>query len=124
MATERLFIRHTWEILRQKGVLGCTHRTVAQSLGVSVSTVGTTVLRARTAGVDRPEVERFPDDALEARLTGDPHPPRAPARSQIAPPCTLERKKPGVTLQPLHLEGLQQHPTGYRYTRFCDLSRQ
>jgi hypothetical protein len=104
MATERLFIRHTWEILRQKGVLGCTHRTVAQSLGVSVSTVGTTVLRAR--------------------LTGDPHPPHAPARSQIAPPCTLERKKPGVTLQPLHLEGLQQHPTGYRYTRFCNLSRQ
>ncbi len=35
-----------------------------------------------------------------------------------------ERKKPGVTLELLHLEYLEQHPAGYRYTRFCDLYRQ
>jgi Histidine phosphatase superfamily (branch 2) len=30
-----------------------------------------------------------------------------------------ELKRPGVTLQRLHLEYLAQHPTGYRYSQFC-----
>jgi len=29
----------------------------------------------------------------------------------------------GVTLELLHLEYLERHPDGYRYTRFCDLYR-
>ena len=33
MATERLPMRHTREILRQKWVLGCTHRAVANPGG-------------------------------------------------------------------------------------------
>lgn len=28
-----------------------------------------------------------------------------------------------MTLELLHLEYLEQHPGGYRYTRFCDLYR-
>src|SRR2546427_711196 len=47
MATERLSMRQTREILRQKWSLGRTHREVAQSLGISCGAVGTTVLRAR-----------------------------------------------------------------------------
>ena len=35
-----------------------------------------------------------------------------------------ERHKPGVTLELLHLEYLEQHPDGYRYTQFCELYRQ
>ena len=31
-----------------------------------------------------------------------------------------ERKRPGVTLELLHLEYLEQHPDGYRYTQFCE----
>ena len=50
MATERLSMRQTREILRQKWSLGRTHREVAQSLRSSSGTVGTTVLRARAAG--------------------------------------------------------------------------
>src|SRR5437660_1641482 len=49
MATERLSMRQTREILRQKWRLGRTHREVAQSLGISCGAVGTTVLRARAA---------------------------------------------------------------------------
>ena len=123
MATERLSMRHTREILRQKWALGGTHRAVAQSLGVSVGTVGTTVLRARAAGLDWPQVQALPEDALEARLYG---PPRATGRGRPVPDCAYlhtERKKPGVTLELLHLEYLERHPTGYRYTRFCDLYR-
>ena len=121
MATERLSMRHTREILRQKWALGGTHRAVAQSLGVSVGTVGTTVLRARAAGLDWPQVQALTDDAPEARLYG---PPRPAGRGRPVPDCAYlhtERKKPGVTLELLHLEYLERHPTGYRYTRFCDL---
>ncbi len=124
MATERLSMRHTREILRQKWALGATHRAVAQSLGVGVGTVGTTVLRARAAGLDWPQVQALTDDALEARLYGLP---RAAGRGRPLPDCAYlhtERKKPGVTLELLHLEYLERHPTGYRYTRFCDLYRQ
>jgi transposase len=34
-----------------------------------------------------------------------------------------ELKRPGVTLELLHLEYLEAHPTGYRYTAFCDVYR-
>jgi len=124
MATERLSMRHTREILRQKWALGGTHRAVAQSLGIGVGTVGTTVLRARAAGLDWPQVQALTDDALEARLYGLP---RAAGRGRPVPDCAYlhtERKKPGVTLELLHIEYLERHPTGYRYTRFCDLYRQ
>jgi DNA-directed RNA polymerase specialized sigma24 family protein len=46
MATQRLSMRKTREILRLKWDLGRSHREVAQSLGVSVRVVGSTI-RAR-----------------------------------------------------------------------------
>src|SRR5439155_26805502 len=57
MATERLSMRQTRKILRQKWSLGRTHREVAQSLGISCGAVGTTVLRARAAGLDWAQVD-------------------------------------------------------------------
>lgn len=35
----------------------------------------------------------------------------------------IERRKAGVTLELLHLEYLERHPDGYRYTQFCELYR-
>ena len=32
----------------------------------------------------------------------------------------LELKKPGVTLQLLHVEYRERHPDGYGYTQFCE----
>jgi hypothetical protein len=108
MATERLSMRHTREILRQKLTLSRSHRAIAQSLGLSSGTVGATVLRARAAGLDWPQVEALTDDALEGRLYGL----RAVAgsRSRPWPDCAAlhaERRKPGVTLELLHLEYLE-----------------
>jgi DNA-directed RNA polymerase specialized sigma24 family protein len=57
MATERLSMRQIREILRQKWCLGQSHRAVAESLGIGSGTVGTTVLRARAAGLDGARVE-------------------------------------------------------------------
>jgi transposase len=123
MATERLSMRQTREILRQKWSLGRTHREVAQSLGISSGAVGTTVLRARAAGLAWAEVEALSDEALHARVYG---PPTPPTRQRPVPDCAAlhaERRKPGVTLELLHLEYLEQHPDGYRYTQFCEVYR-
>src|SRR6059036_21931 len=123
MATERLSMRQTREILRQKWRLGRTHREVAQSLGISTGAVGTTVLRARAAGLDWAQVDILSDKALEARVYG---PPTPPIHHRTVPDCAYlhaERRKPGVTLELLHLEYLEQHPDGYRYTQFCECYR-
>jgi hypothetical protein len=50
MATERLSMHKTREILRQKWVLGRSHREVARSLGVSFGAVATVVSRAKAGG--------------------------------------------------------------------------
>src|SRR5438067_4124103 len=123
MATERLSMRQTREILRQKWRLGRTHREVAQSLRISTGAVGTTVLRARAAGLDWAQVDRLSDDVLHARVYG---PPTPPTHHRAVPDCAYlhaERRKPGVTLELLHLEYLEQHPDGYRYTQFCEVYR-
>ena len=123
MATERLTMRQTREILRQKWSLGRTHREVAQSLGISCGAVGTTVLRARAAGLDWAQVDTLSDDTLQARVYG---PPTPPTHHRVVPDCAYlhaERRKPGVTLELLHLEYLEQHPDGYRYTQFCECYR-
>jgi len=36
----------------------------------------------------------------------------------------VERRKTGVTLELLHLEYLEKHPNGYRYTQFCERYRE
>ncbi len=124
MATERLSMRHTREILRQRYTLGRSHRAIAQSLSISHGAVGATVGRAQAAGLDWAQVHALTDDALEARLYGRPE--AAGGRQRPRPDCAYlhaERRKPGVTLELLHLEYLEHHPDGYRYTRFCDLYR-
>jgi transposase len=52
--------------------------------------------------------------------------PDAPTHHRPVPDCAYlhaERRKPGVTLELLHLEYLEQHPDGYRYTQFCEFYR-
>ncbi len=63
-------------------------------------------------------------EILEARLYGVADPG---GRGHPRPDCAwihAERKKLGVALELLHLEYLEWHPDGYRYTRFCDYYRE
>jgi transposase len=124
MAAERLSMRKTREILRQKWELGRSHREVAHSLSVGLGTVSDVVHRARRAGLDWAQVQTLAEEALEARLYGAR---AAPGGSRPRPDCSYlhtERRKPGVMLELLHLEYLEQHPDGYRYTQFCEIYRQ
>jgi transposase len=119
MATERLAMHDVREILRQKLTLKRSHRAVVEALGVSMGVVSGVVTRATTLGLDWEAVEALDDEALEVRLYG----PRITKRQArpLPDPAELhvELRKPGVTLQLLHLEYLERHPDGYRYTAFC-----
>jgi transposase len=117
MATKRLSMRKTREILRQKWALGRSHREVARSLSVSVGTVAASLARAREAGLSWAEVERLRDSELEARLYGEPAAGKRPLPDFAEIHRELHRV--GVTLQLLHVEYLGQHPDGYGYTQFC-----
>ena len=102
MATERLSMRKTREILRQKWELKRSHRKVAASVGLSSGAIGATVARAAAAGLDWSAVESLSDEALDERLYG-----AKPATTRPAPDCEYlhaERKKASVTLELLHLE--------------------
>jgi transposase len=124
MAAERLSMRQIRDVLRQKWTLGLSHRAVARSLGVGLGTITSVIVRAQAAGLDWPQVQALADDVLESRLYGRPE--VAGQRQRPAPDCAwihAERRRPGVTLELLHLEYLERHPDGYRYTRFCDLYR-
>ncbi len=123
MATERLSMRNTREILRQKWTLGRSPREVGQSVGVSIGAVSGAITRAIAAGLDWPAVQALGDDALEATL----YPSVAATSNRPMPDCAylhVERRKTGVTLELLHLEYLEKHPNGYRYTQFCERYRE
>jgi transposase len=116
-------MRKTREILRQKWCLGRSHREVARSLGQSVGAIHATLRRAREAGLDWEAIGALSDEALDGRLYGTP---AGGGRGRVLPDFALvhaEHKRPGVTLELLHLEYLEQHPGGYLYTQFCEYYR-
>ena len=116
-------MRKIREVLRQKWNLNKSHREVATSLGVSPGAVGSVLARAATAGLVWAGVEILTDSELEMQLYG----PRAEAAAQRPLPDPVyihtERRRPGVTLELLHLEYLEKYPAGYRYTQFCEYYR-
>ena len=119
MATERLPMRHIREILRLKWGLKRSHRDVARSLGISPGAVASVLSRAMAIGLTSAALEGLSDDALEQRLYG---PKLAGGLARPLPDPTwihTELRRAGVTLELLHLEYLQQHQDGYRYSAFC-----
>jgi Sigma-70, region 4 len=124
MATERVPMRKIREILRLKWVAQRSHREVARSLGVSPGAVASAVSRARAKALTWEAIEALSDDALERTLYGP-----TPAEIDGARPepdlawIHQELRRPGVTLELLHIEYLAAHRTGYRYSAFCDRYR-
>ena len=126
MATERLPMRQIREILRQKWVLARSHRQVAESLRIGLGTVSVVLERVQQAGLDWPTLEALTEEALEARLYTRPHVVRPESAARPWPDCAYihrDRRKPGVTLALLHLEYLESHPDGYRYTQYYEIYR-
>ena len=119
MATERLPMRHIREILRLKWTLRRSHRDTARSLGISAGAVASVTIRAKATALTWAAVDALSDDALERTLYG---PKLAPTVVRPEPDRVrmhTELRRPGVTLELLHLEYLAVHPDGYRYSAFC-----
>ena len=122
MARPRIKMRKLREILRQKWALGRSHREVAASLRLSVGTISDVVRRAEKAGLTWAMVPES-DDELKKCLYGASS---SGGGSRPQPDCAwihTERRRPGVTLQLLHIEYLENQPGGYQYTQFCEIYR-
>lgn len=114
----------TREILRTRWALGLSVREASRATGASTGVVSKTASRAQQAGLTWAAVEALSEAELERRLYGEP----AAAQSERAEPDPVwmhrELRRKGVTLELLHLEYLAEHPSGFRYTAFCDRYRQ
>jgi transposase len=120
MATARLPMRKAREILRQKLLCRLSHRQVAKSVGVSPSSVADVIGRATHAQLDWAAVQTLSEDALQLVLYGRPF---IGERTRPMPDLLYlhtELRHAGVTLALLHVEYLEKHLDGYRYTAFCE----
>ncbi|MBI2394839.1 MAG: sigma-70 family RNA polymerase sigma factor, partial [Deltaproteobacteria bacterium] len=99
MATERLKMRQVREILRQKHLLGRSHRQIATSVGVSPGGVSGTLKRAELVGIDWATSQTMTEDEIEQRLYGPKLHARAERPMPDAAAMHLELRRPGVTLQ-------------------------
>jgi transposase len=119
-------MRKTREILRLKWELRLSNRDAARSVGVSPGTVVNVVSRAAEAGLETwAAVDPLSEDELEERLYERAEVP-VPIDPRPEPDCAWihrERARPGVTLELLHQEYLEQHPNGLRYSAFCERYR-
>lgn len=119
MATERLTMRDLREILRQKLQLRRSHRKIAAAVRISAGSVASASIRATALGLDWEAVEKLDDEQLETLMYGPRGGKRDGRPEPDLPHLHVELRRTGVTLQLLHLEYLEQHADGYRYTAFC-----
>ena len=68
MARNHLPMRKLKEIMRLKWECGCSHRAIAQSIGVSDSTVSDCIQRIKRANLSCPLPDELTDDQLETKL--------------------------------------------------------
>lgn len=119
-------MRKTREILRLKWELRLSNRDTARSVRVSPGTVDNVLSRAERAGLEAwTAVELLSEDELEGLLYQRPQGPVV-SEPRAEPDCAWihrERQRPGVTLELLHQEYLEQHPNGLRYSAFCERYR-
>lgn len=118
---ERMAMSRTKEVLRLRWRLKLSVREVSRATSTSTGVVSKTESRARAAGLTWDQVAAMSEAELERRLYGGPKHWRGPTRPTVDPAWIhRELRRVGVTLELLHLEYLQEHPDGYRYTAFCD----
>src|SRR5262245_22402292 len=125
MPAERVAMRHVREILRLTFANGMPGREIARRLGLAPSTVRAAVERFRATGLSWPLADEVTDEALEERLYGRAGSKLGHRRHAEPDWASIHRelKRKHVTLAIVWEEYAEQHPDGYRYSRFCDLYR-
>ncbi len=105
------------------GLPGYPSTRSREGRGLAPSTVRETLKRFAASGLTWPLAEDMSDPDLEARLYKAAGTKQGHRRQEepdwAAVPRELKRKH--VTLSILWDEYIEQHPDGYRYSRYCDL---
>ena len=116
-------MRKVREVLRLKHALGMSYRKISEATGVGKTQAAEYVRRAAVAGIAWPVPDDIDDAELDRRLSPivDGNERTRPAIDW--PAMENELKRRGVTLALLWQEYLADHPTGYSYTRFCELHK-
>ncbi|HZB91982.1 MAG TPA: IS21 family transposase [Stellaceae bacterium] len=117
-------MRRVREVLRL-GFAGISKHEIARRTGLAASTVRETLARFKAAGLDWPLPESVTDGELEEKLYKNAGTKRGHRRHAEPDWAALHRelKRKHVTLAILWDEYIEQHPEGYRYSRFCELYR-
>lgn len=115
-------MRKIKEILRLRDQNGLGSRAIAQSCGISASTVGEYLARAREAGLSWPLPEELSEEKLKGLLFGEagktakrPQPDWGMVHEEV--------KRKGVTLLLVWEEYKSRYSNGYQYSQFCELYR-
>ena len=115
-------IRHMLRLARD----GVSAREIGRTLGIARSTVQDNLARASAAGLAWPIDEEITDTVLEQRLF-DRVGVKQGVRRRVEPDwpsMVREMRRPGVNLMVLWEEYRGTEPSGYGYSRFCDLYRE
>lgn len=121
MPTERLSMRKIREVLRLRFARGLSKRQIAAVVGISATSAGDYVARAKRAGLSWPLPADVSDEDLERRLFPPPateRPEERPAPDWAA--IHLELRRPDMTLALLWEEYRGRAPNGFSYSWFCD----
>lgn len=122
--SKRLSMRKIKETLRLKWEMKLTNREISRSVGVSNSTVGNCLRRAKEADLSYSMLEAFTEEELH-QLLYSPKKNKSPEEVGEIDFNYIhnELKRKGVTLKLLWSEYSEQYPTGISYSRYCDLYR-
>ena len=118
MSQKRLSMKKLKEVYRLKFELSYSNRVIADSLGISASTVSSYVSLFSLAELSWDKAKEFPPEELEKIIY-------RPATTSYARPkpdfekIHTELKRKGVTLKLLWHEYKNEHPDGFGYTQFC-----
>jgi transposase len=125
MPAERITMRKLREILRLISVGGVPIREISRRTGAAPSTIRATIERIAAANLSWPLPEGIGDAELEAQLYKNAGKKQGHRRCAEPDWAALHRelKRKHVTLSILWDEYIEQHPQGFRYSRFCELYR-
>ena len=126
MPQTRLSMRKLKEILRLSS-LGLKQQQIARSCRIAQSTVHGYLKAAAAAGVSWPLPSDWDDRRLEAVIRGTARPTKTWRKTDLPDFAAIRQELQthhNLTLQLVWEEYCEQHPDGYRYSRFCQLYRE
>lgn len=127
MAKKTIVMRQVIEILRLKYEHQLSIREIARSCHLPPSTVGDYLQRAEAAQLTWPLPELISDIELERRLMAPAPAVTINADSKALPDWKYiqnELRRPNVTLRLLWQEYHRADPSGFKYSRYCELYRE